>query len=183
MLTPGIASATSAAKRPWPPTGAVTTLQRGSSAGCQGAPRSTAPRARPSRSTTACATKSLAPPRWSWPAVKHGRAARRLEGLEASSRPRCSCKPMTRATSASRAACCPRWSAGRPHPGQWLPHRRQVSTAMVHGGLSPPSDGRSTSVGTAAIQRFLRPVSYQNLPQRCCPPCCRDSRAASGAVG
>ena len=26
------------------------------------------------------------------------------------------------------------------------------------------ADGRSTSVGTLAIERFLRPVAYQNLP-------------------
>jgi len=41
----------------------------------------------------------------------------------------------------------------------------EVSPAMVHGGPYPAtSDGRSTSVGTMAIYRFLRPVSYQNFP-------------------
>ncbi len=51
----------------------------------------------------------------------------------------------------------------------------EVSTAMVHGGPFPAtSDGRSTSVGTAAIGRFLRPVSYQNLPQRLLPEALRD---------
>ncbi len=36
---------------------------------------------------------------------------------------------------------------------------------MVHGGPFPStSDSRSTSVGTAAIFRFLRPVCYQNFP-------------------
>ena len=41
----------------------------------------------------------------------------------------------------------------------------EVSYAMVHGGPFPAtSDGRTTSVGTAAIERFLRPVCYQNLP-------------------
>ena len=40
----------------------------------------------------------------------------------------------------------------------------------VHGGPFPAtSDGRSTSVGTAAIERFLRPVSYQNLPDALLP--------------
>jgi alpha-ketoglutaric semialdehyde dehydrogenase len=49
----------------------------------------------------------------------------------------------------------------------------EVSTAMVHGGPFPAtSDGRSTSVGTGAIQRFLRPVCYQNLPQALLPECC-----------
>ncbi len=41
----------------------------------------------------------------------------------------------------------------------------EVSPAMVHGGPYPAtSDGRSTSVGTLAIYRFLRPVSYQDFP-------------------
>ncbi|WP_285593581.1 aldehyde dehydrogenase (NADP(+)) [Kineosporia sp. NBRC 101731] len=41
-----------------------------------------------------------------------------------------------------------------------------VGQAMVHGGPYPStSDGRSTSVGTLAIERFLRPVAYQDLPE------------------
>ncbi|WP_211462797.1 aldehyde dehydrogenase (NADP(+)) [Collimonas silvisoli] len=41
----------------------------------------------------------------------------------------------------------------------------EVSHAMVHGGPFPAtSDSRSTSVGATAIDRFLRPVSYQDLP-------------------
>jgi len=41
----------------------------------------------------------------------------------------------------------------------------EVSHAMVHGGPFPAtSDSRTTSVGSAAIERFLRPVCYQNLP-------------------
>jgi len=39
--------------------------------------------------------------------------------------------------------------------------------------LQPPypatSDSRSTSVGTLSIRRFLRPVSYQNLPEAVLP--------------
>ncbi|MDI4635622.1 aldehyde dehydrogenase (NADP(+)) [Pelomonas sp. V22] len=51
----------------------------------------------------------------------------------------------------------------------------EVSTAMVHGGPFPAtSDGRSSSVGTAAIQRFLRPVSYQNLPRALLPEVLRE---------
>ena len=47
----------------------------------------------------------------------------------------------------------------------------EVSHAMVHGGPYPAtSDGRSTSVGTAAITRFLRPVCYQDLPSALLPP-------------
>ncbi len=46
----------------------------------------------------------------------------------------------------------------------------EVSPAMVHGGPYPAtSDGRSTSVGTMAIYRFLRPVSYQDFPAPLAP--------------
>ena len=41
----------------------------------------------------------------------------------------------------------------------------EVCSAMMHGGPYPAStDVRSTSVGTLAITRWLRPVSYQNFP-------------------
>lgn len=41
----------------------------------------------------------------------------------------------------------------------------EVAHAMVHGGPFPAtSDGRTTSVGSRAIERFLRPVCYQDLP-------------------
>ena len=41
----------------------------------------------------------------------------------------------------------------------------EVSDAMVHGGPYPAtSDARGTSVGTLAIDRFLRPVCFQNIP-------------------
>jgi alpha-ketoglutaric semialdehyde dehydrogenase len=46
----------------------------------------------------------------------------------------------------------------------------EVSHAMVHGGPFPASsDGRSTSVGTLAIERFLRPVCYQDFPDSLLP--------------
>ena len=55
----------------------------------------------------------------------------------------------------------------------------EVCSAMVHGGPFPStSDGRSTSVGTGAITRFLRPVSYQNLPQPLLPQVLRDEGGA-----
>ncbi|WP_454805915.1 aldehyde dehydrogenase (NADP(+)) [Paraburkholderia fungorum] len=41
----------------------------------------------------------------------------------------------------------------------------EVSCAMVHGGPYPAtSDSRVTSVGASSIERFLRPVCYQDLP-------------------
>jgi alpha-ketoglutaric semialdehyde dehydrogenase len=46
----------------------------------------------------------------------------------------------------------------------------EVSEAMVHGGPYPASTNfGATSVGTMAIRRFLRPVSYQNLPSEIAP--------------
>ncbi|MCJ2054435.1 aldehyde dehydrogenase (NADP(+)) [Methylobacterium sp. J-070] len=47
----------------------------------------------------------------------------------------------------------------------------EVAHAMVHGGPYPAtSDGRTTSVGSLAIDRFLRPVSYQDVPDTLLPP-------------
>jgi len=41
---------------------------------------------------------------------------------------------------------------------------------MVHGGPYPAtSDGRHTSVGTAAIERWTRRVCYQNMPDAALP--------------
>jgi NADP-dependent aldehyde dehydrogenase len=46
----------------------------------------------------------------------------------------------------------------------------EVCHAMTHGGPYPAtSDGRSTSVGTRAIERFARPVCYQNFPDAALP--------------
>ena len=52
----------------------------------------------------------------------------------------------------------------------------EVGHAMVHGGPFPAtSDSRSTSVGTLAINRFLRPVAYQNIPQELLPQPLQDT--------
>jgi 2,5-dioxopentanoate dehydrogenase len=46
----------------------------------------------------------------------------------------------------------------------------EVAPSMHHGGPYPATtDARFTSVGTAAIQRFARPVCYQGLPQELLP--------------
>ena len=59
--------------------------------------------------------------------------------------------------------------AGRILVNGW-PTGVEVSHAMVHGGPYPASsDARSTSVGSLAIDRFLRPVCYQNLPEALLP--------------
>jgi len=59
--------------------------------------------------------------------------------------------------------------AGRILVNGW-PTGVEVCDAMVHGGPFPAtSDARSTSVGTAAILRFLRPVCYQDFPDALLP--------------
>jgi NADP-dependent aldehyde dehydrogenase len=46
----------------------------------------------------------------------------------------------------------------------------EVGHAMVHGGPYPAtSNGASSSVGSLAINRFLRPVSYQDIPEALLP--------------
>ena len=63
--------------------------------------------------------------------------------------------------------------AGRLIANGW-PTGVEVSHAMVHGGPFPAtSDGRSTSVGTLAIERFLRPVCYQDFPDSLLPAALR----------
>ena len=50
-----------------------------------------------------------------------------------------------------------------------------VTHAMQHGGPYPATTAAtSTSVGTAAIERFLRPVCYQNAPAEVLPKAVRD---------
>lgn len=52
----------------------------------------------------------------------------------------------------------------------------EVCHAMVHGGPFPATtDSRTTSVGSAAIQRFLRPVCYQDVPPELLPDVLLDS--------
>ena len=54
----------------------------------------------------------------------------------------------------------------------------EVAHAMVHGGPFPStSDSRSTSVGAGAIERFLRPVCYQNLPAALLPAALADANS------
>lgn len=52
----------------------------------------------------------------------------------------------------------------------------EVSDAIVHGGPYPATtDARGTSVGSAAIERFLRPVCYQNYPETSLPAPLQDA--------
>ena len=71
--------------------------------------------------------------------------------------------------------CCPCWrrKAGRILFNGW-PTGVEVGHAMVHGGPFPAtSDARSTSVGTLAIERFQRPVCYQDVPETLLPEAVR----------
>ncbi|MEE3851732.1 aldehyde dehydrogenase (NADP(+)) [Gordonia sp. LSe1-13] len=59
--------------------------------------------------------------------------------------------------------------AGRILFNGW-PTGVEVGHAMVHGGPYPAtSDSRTTSVGSLAIERFLRPVAYQDVPASLLP--------------
>ncbi|OJA05882.1 aldehyde dehydrogenase (NADP(+)) [Halomonas sp. QHL1] len=65
--------------------------------------------------------------------------------------------------------------AGRILANGW-PTGVEVCHAMVHGGPYPAtSDSRTTSVGSSAIHRFLRPVCYQALPEALLPEALKDS--------
>jgi NADP-dependent aldehyde dehydrogenase len=56
-----------------------------------------------------------------------------------------------------------------------VPTGVEVSHAMTHGGPFPATtDSRSTSVGTYAIKRFARPVTFQSAPQELLPEELRD---------
>jgi NADP-dependent aldehyde dehydrogenase len=65
----------------------------------------------------------------------------------------------------------------------------EVCPSMHHGGPYPATtDVRFTSVGTAALSRFVRPVCYQNFPAAMLPAALRDDnplgirRMVNGAV-
>ena len=61
-----------------------------------------------------------------------------------------------------------------------LPTGVEVCHAMVHGGPYPATtDSRSTSVGTAAVLRFARPVCYQGFPQDLLPEELKDGNPLS----
>jgi NADP-dependent aldehyde dehydrogenase len=51
----------------------------------------------------------------------------------------------------------------------------EVCPAMNHGGPYPATtDVRFTSVGTAALYRFVRPICYQNFPASLLPDALKD---------
>ncbi|EOZ98438.1 Ketoglutarate semialdehyde dehydrogenase [Indibacter alkaliphilus LW1] len=57
-----------------------------------------------------------------------------------------------------------------------VPTGVEVGHAMHHGGPFPSTtDSRSTSVGSYAIKRFARPISFQDMPQSLIPEALADS--------
>jgi NADP-dependent aldehyde dehydrogenase len=65
--------------------------------------------------------------------------------------------------------------AGRVVWNQW-PTGVSVTYAQQHGGPYPATTAAgSTSVGTAAIERFLRPVAFQGFPQHLLPEVLREA--------
>ncbi len=71
-------------------------------------------------------------------------------------------------TAAALAAGCP--VVFKAHGGHLVTSEYVADAAMVHGGPYPAtSDMRGTSVGSLAIERFLRPVCYQNYPDTLLP--------------
>jgi NADP-dependent aldehyde dehydrogenase len=59
--------------------------------------------------------------------------------------------------------------AGRVIFGGW-PTGVAVAPAMTHGGPYPATTSPTTSVGGTAIERWLRPVTYQTVPPELLPP-------------
>ncbi|MFJ8646864.1 aldehyde dehydrogenase (NADP(+)) [Streptomyces sp. NPDC093546] len=63
--------------------------------------------------------------------------------------------------------------AGRVLVNGW-PTGVAVAPAQHHGGPYPATTSTSTSVGGTAIERWLRPVTYQSTPEALLPPELRD---------
>lgn len=64
--------------------------------------------------------------------------------------------------------------AGRVLVNDW-PTGVAVTAAQHHGGPYPATTSTGTSVGGTAIERWLRPVAYQNTPEALLPPELRDA--------
>jgi alpha-ketoglutaric semialdehyde dehydrogenase len=100
----------------------------------------------------------------------------RLEALEGQLTATVHMDPATDADTADAAALLPvlELKVGRVLFNGW-PTGVEVGHAMVHGGPYPAtSDARSTSVGSLAIERFQRPVAYQDVPAALLPAAVRD---------
>jgi len=68
--------------------------------------------------------------------------------------------------------------AGRVLFAGW-PTGVAVTWSQQHGGPWPATTSLHTSVGATAIRRFLRPVVFQDAPERLLPPFLRDDALAA----
>jgi NADP-dependent aldehyde dehydrogenase len=83
-------------------------------------------------------------------------------------------------TEADFASAAPLLAAAERRAGRLVcngfPTGVEVCQSIVHGGPYPAtSDGRSTSVGTAAILRWVRPVCWQDMPDSLLPHALRNA--------
>ncbi|MBI3349382.1 MAG: aldehyde dehydrogenase (NADP(+)) [Burkholderiales bacterium] len=176
MLTPGIASAYQRGEDQLAGQPAVTTLTRGESAGCQGAPALFKTTGAAFLANHAMSAEIFGPASLLVACSDLDELLAVIEGLEGQLTATLQLQDDDEADLAAARRLLPALErkVGRILANGY-PTGVEVSTAMVHGGPFPAtSDGRSSSVGTAAIQRFLRPVCYQNLPRALLPAVLRE---------
>ena len=162
MLTPGIASAYQRGEAALAANGAVTTLQRGSgSAGCQGAAALYRTSGSAFQVDHSLRDEVFGPASLVVACRDLDELLAVLEGLEG----QLTATLQLQADDEGDLGLCappaaPCWSARSA--ASWPMASRPASRCpppWSTAALPATSDGRSTSVGTAAIQRFLRPVS------------------------
>lgn len=176
MLTPGIASAYQRGEDQLAGQPEVATLTRGESAGCQGAPALFKTTGAAFLANHAMSAEIFGPASLLVACRDVDELLAVIEGLEGQLTATLQLQDDDEADLATARRLLPALErkVGRILANGY-PTGVEVSTAMVHGGPFPAtSDGRSSSVGTAAIQRFLRPVCYQNLPRALLPAVLRE---------
>ncbi|MFT7722424.1 MAG: aldehyde dehydrogenase (NADP(+)) [Roseateles sp.] len=176
MLTPGIAGAYQRGEAQLAGQPGVEALLRGESGGCQGAPSLFRTTGAAFLANHAMAAEIFGPASLLVACRDAAELLAVIEGLEGQLTATLQLQDDDEADITAARALLP---ALERKVGRILangfPTGVEVSTAMVHGGPFPAtSDGRSSSVGTAAIQRFLRPVCYQNLPRALLPAVLRE---------
>lgn len=176
MLTPGIASAYQRGEDQLAGLGQVDTLLRGKSSGCQGAPSLFKTTGAAFLANHAMQSEIFGPASLLIACTDLAELLAVIEGLEGQLTATLQLQEDDESDIAAARALLPALErkVGRILANGY-PTGVEVSTAMVHGGPFPAtSDGRSSSVGTAAIQRFLRPVCYQNMPRALLPAVLRE---------
>ncbi|HEY8879838.1 MAG TPA: aldehyde dehydrogenase (NADP(+)) [Roseateles sp.] len=176
MLTPGIASAYQRGEEQLSGQAQVDTLLRGTSSGCQGAPSLFKTTGAAFLANHAMSSEIFGPASLLVACQDLAELLAVIEGLEGQLTATLQLQDDDEADIAAARTLLPALErkVGRILANGY-PTGVEVSTAMVHGGPFPAtSDGRSSSVGTAAIQRFLRPVCYQNMPRALLPPILRE---------